>query len=59
MNKNSLDLIFQQIKFIITGLHHITALISYSQKILIFYAGILEQFLVKQTINFDTPDVYH
>ncbi|MDN3656081.1 ring-cleaving dioxygenase [Ferruginibacter paludis] len=44
---------------LITGIHHITALASDPQKNLDFYAGILGLRLVKKTINFDAPDVYH
>ena len=44
---------------LITGIHHITALASDPQKNLNFYAGILGLRLVKKTINFDAPEVYH
>jgi glyoxalase family protein len=44
---------------LITGLHHITAMASDPQKNLDFYAGLLGLRLVKKTINFDAPDVYH
>ncbi len=44
---------------LITGLHHITALASDAQKNWDFYAGILGLRLVKKTVNFDAPDVYH
>lgn len=44
---------------LVTGLHHITALASDPQKTVNFYAGILGLRLVKKTINFDAPDVYH
>lgn len=44
---------------LVTGLHHITALASDPQKNLNFYAGILGLRLVKKTINFDAPEVYH
>jgi glyoxalase family protein len=44
---------------IITGLHHVTALTSDAQQNVDFYAGILGLRLVKKTINFDAPDVYH
>lgn len=44
---------------LITGLHHVTALASDAQKNLNFYAGILGLRLVKKTINFDAPEVYH
>lgn len=44
---------------LVTGLHHITALASSPQKNVDFYAGILGLRLVKKTINFDAPEVYH
>lgn len=44
---------------LIKGIHHITALASDPQKNIDFYAGILGLRLVKKTINFDAPDVYH
>ena len=44
---------------LVTGLHHITALASNAQKNVNFYAGILGLRLVKKTINFDAPEVYH
>ncbi|MFA6916878.1 MAG: ring-cleaving dioxygenase [Parachlamydiales bacterium] len=44
---------------LITGLHHITAIAYDAQKNVDFYAGILGLRLVKKTINFDAPDVYH
>jgi len=44
---------------LINGLHHITALADDPQKNVDFYAGILGLRLVKKTINFDAPDVYH
>lgn len=44
---------------LVTGLHHITALTSDAQKNLNFYAGILGLRLVKKTINFDAPHIYH
>jgi glyoxalase family protein len=43
----------------ITGLHHVTALTSDAQTNVDFYAGILGLRLVKKTINFDAPAVYH
>jgi glyoxalase family protein len=43
----------------ISGLHHVTALCSDAQKNLDFYSGILGLRLVKKTVNFDAPDVYH
>lgn len=44
---------------LITGLHHVTAMASDAQKNVDFYAGILGLRMVKKTINFDAPDVYH
>lgn len=44
---------------LITGLHHVTALGSSPQANVDFYAGILGLRLLKKTINFDAPDVYH
>jgi glyoxalase family protein len=44
---------------LINGLHHITAMASDAQQNLDFYVGILGLRLVKKTINFDAPDVYH
>ncbi|HEX2395702.1 MAG TPA: VOC family protein, partial [Bacteroidales bacterium] len=46
-------------KKLVTGIHHITALSSDAQRNLDFYAGILGLRLVKRTINFDAPDIYH
>jgi glyoxalase family protein len=43
----------------ITGIHHITALAADSAKNLDFYSGVLGMRLVKKTVNFDSPDVYH
>lgn len=43
----------------ILGLHHVTALASNPQKNVDFYAGILGLRMVKKTINFDAPEVYH
>lgn len=44
---------------LINGIHHVTALANDPQKNVDFYAGILGLRLVKKTINFDSPDVYH
>jgi glyoxalase family protein len=44
---------------LITGIHHITAIASKAQKNIDFYTGILGLRLVKKTVNFDAPDVYH
>lgn len=46
-------------KKLVNGLHHITALASDAQRNLDFYAGILGLRLVKKTINFDAPEIYH
>jgi glyoxalase family protein len=46
-------------KPLITGIHHITAIAGNAQKNIDFYTGVLGLRLVKKTINFDAPDVYH
>ncbi|GAB4419157.1 MAG: ring-cleaving dioxygenase [Bacteroidia bacterium] len=40
-------------------LHHVTALAGDPQRNLDFYIGLLGMRLVKKTVNFDAPDVYH
>lgn len=44
---------------LINGIHHITALAGDPQKNIDFYTGILGLRLVKKTVNFDAPEVYH
>jgi len=44
---------------LITGIHHVTAIGSNAQQNLDFYAGILGLRLLKKTVNFDAPEVYH
>lgn len=46
-------------KPLISGIHHITAIAGNPQANIDFYSGILGLRLVKKTINFDAPDVYH
>lgn len=46
-------------KQLITGIHHITAIAGHTQKNIDFYIGILGLRLVKKTVNFDAPEVYH
>ncbi|MBN7810411.1 ring-cleaving dioxygenase [Algoriphagus sp. H41] len=46
-------------KPLITGIHHITAIAGNPQQNIDFYTGVLGLRLVKKTINFDAPDVYH
>ncbi|MDR7319231.1 ring-cleaving dioxygenase [Brevibacillus nitrificans] len=41
------------------GIHHITAFVRHAQENVDFYAGLLGLRLVKKTINFDAPEVYH
>lgn len=43
----------------ITGIHHVTAIASNAQNNIDFYTGILGLRLVKKTVNYDGPDVYH
>ncbi|KAA9354082.1 MULTISPECIES: ring-cleaving dioxygenase [Larkinella] len=44
---------------LVNGLHHVTALAGEAQRNVDFYTHILGLRLVKKTINFDAPDVYH
>ena len=41
------------------GIHHITAFVRNPQDNVDFYAGVLGLRMVKKTINFDAPEVYH
>ena len=43
----------------ILGLHHVTATVNEAQPDLDFYRGGLGLRLVKKTVNFDNPNVYH
>ncbi|GLV14502.1 diguanylate cyclase [Alicyclobacillus hesperidum] len=43
----------------ILGIHHITAMSGIAQENIDFYVGVLGLRLVKKTVNFDAPDVYH
>lgn len=42
-----------------TGLHHVTAIATDPQRNVDFYHAVLGLRLVKTTVNFDAPDVYH
>ncbi|GAB3734195.1 ring-cleaving dioxygenase [Spirosoma lituiforme] len=44
---------------LINGLHHVTTLASDTQRNVDYYTDILGLRLVKKTVNFDAPDVYH
>jgi glyoxalase family protein len=44
---------------LITGIHHVTAITSNAQANIDFYCGILGMHLIKKTVNFDAPEVYH
>jgi glyoxalase family protein len=44
---------------LITGIHHVTAIASDAQMNIDFYVGVLGLRLVKKTVNFDAPEVYH
>ena len=44
---------------LINGLHHVTTIAGDAQRNVDFYTGVLGLRLVKKTINFDAPDVYH
>jgi glyoxalase family protein len=41
------------------GLHHVTAIASDPQRNIDFYTRVLGLRLVKQTVNFDSPDTFH
>ena len=41
------------------GLHHITAITGDAQRTVDVYAGVLGLRLVKRTVNFDAPEMYH
>ncbi len=41
------------------GIHHVTAITGNAQATVDFYAGVLGLRLVKTTVNFDAPDMYH
>jgi glyoxalase family protein len=41
------------------GIHHITAMVNDAQKTIDFSSGVLGLRLIKKTINFDRPEVYH
>src|SRR3954462_1310851 len=41
------------------GLHHITAITADAPANVDFYARVLGLRMVKKTVNFDAPDVYH
>ena len=44
---------------LISRIHHVTAICGDPQVNLDFYAGILGLRLVKKTVNFDAPEIYH
>lgn len=43
----------------VLGIHHVTAISGDAQQNVDFYVGVLGLRLVKQTVNFDDPTVYH
>jgi glyoxalase family protein len=43
----------------IPGIHHITAICGAAQDNVDFFTGVMQQRLVKKTVNFDAPDTYH
>ncbi|EFH84553.1 ring-cleaving dioxygenase [Ktedonobacter racemifer] len=44
---------------VLTGFHHLTAIVGDPQANVDFYTQVLGQRLVKQTVNFDDPGTYH
>jgi glyoxalase family protein len=53
------QLLFQERKMKLEGLHHITMITGDAQRNVDFYADVLGLRLVKKTINFDQPEAYH
>ncbi len=43
----------------IHGIHHVTSIIGDPQENIDFYAGVMGLRLVKRTVNFDDPGIYH
>mgnify|MGYP001159352507 CR=1 FL=1 len=43
----------------IKGLHHVTAISGPPQENVDFFTRVMDQRLVKKTVNFDAPDTYH
>lgn len=43
----------------IAGLHHVTAISGPAQENLDFYTRVLNTRLIKKTVNFDAPEMYH
>ena len=41
------------------SLHHVTATVDEAQRDIDFYTGLLGLRLIKRTVNFDNPGVYH
>lgn len=41
------------------GIHHVTAITALAQPTVDFYVGVLGLRLVKTTVNFDAPEMYH
>ena len=41
------------------GLHHVTAITADAPRNVDFYTRLLGLRMVKKTVNFDQPDVYH
>jgi glyoxalase family protein len=48
-----------QLKTPIAGLHHVTAISGPAQENLDYYTGVLKTRLIKITVNFDAPQMYH
>jgi glyoxalase family protein len=50
-----MDMENAEVRQVIGGMHHITAIAGDPQRNLDFYVGVLGQRLIKKTINFDNP----
>lgn len=49
----------QHLKTPIAGLHHVTAISGPAQENLDYYTQVLKTRLIKKTVNFDAPEMYH
>lgn len=43
----------------LSGMHHVTAVSGDPRRNIAFYTGVLGLRLIKRTVNFDAPDIYH
>jgi glyoxalase family protein len=53
------QLLLQEVEMKLEGLHHVTAITGDAPRNVDFYSRVLGLRMVKKTVNFDQPDVYH